>query len=340
MKLDLKDKKILYELDLNSRATLNEIAKKVGLSKQVVDYRLKNLIKNNIIKQFYTLINFSKLGYTQYKLYLKFQNVNLEKEKDIADYWVNNKNSVWVVSCRGRWDLAVSILAKDINELGEVLSNFINKYGTFVLEKDVLITKISPVFTKAYLIEKKDAKKQASGTASSGKQKFTYGGKIEEYKLDETDEKILIILSTNARLTILEMMEKLNLTRDVINYRMKKLTKDNIISQYRVLINLDKINHRLYKIILRLHSLTPETEKQLITYVASHPHGMQYLKLIGSWDAELEFEVKDDEQLHEILLEIRDQFSEIIRDYDALLIHQEHKLNYCPFFSFHNTNAK
>ncbi|HLC80671.1 winged helix-turn-helix transcriptional regulator [Candidatus Woesearchaeota archaeon] len=40
MKLDLKDKKILYELDLNSRATLNEISKKVGLSKQVVDYRV------------------------------------------------------------------------------------------------------------------------------------------------------------------------------------------------------------------------------------------------------------------------------------------------------------
>ena len=61
MKLDLKDKKILYELDLNSRATLNEIAKKVGLSKQVVDYRLKNLIKNNVINRFYTAINFSKL---------------------------------------------------------------------------------------------------------------------------------------------------------------------------------------------------------------------------------------------------------------------------------------
>jgi DNA-binding Lrp family transcriptional regulator len=327
MKLDLKDKKILYELDLNSRATLNEIAKKVGLSKQVVDYRLKNLIKNKIIKQFYTVINFSKLGYTQYKLYLKFQNVNVEKEKEIIDFWTKNKNSVWVASCRGKWDLAVSILAKEINDFGEILSNFINSYGLFVLEKDILITQISTVFTKAYLTEKE-------------KKKFTYGGKNESYELDNIDEKILMILSTNSRITILEMMEKLNLTRDVINYRMKKLIKENIISQYRVLINLDKINHKLYKIILRLHSLTPEKEKQLITYVSSHPHGTQYLKLVGSWDAELEFEVKDDEQMHEILLEIRNKFSEIIRDYDTILIHQEHKLDYCPFFSFHNTNAK
>ena len=331
MKLDLKDKKILYELDLNSRATLNEIAKKVGLSKQVVDYRLKNLIKNNVINRFYTAINFSKLGYTQYKLYLKFQNVNVKTEKEIIDYWTQNKKSVWVASSRGRWDLAISVLAKDINDFGEILSNFINKYGIFILDKDILITQISPVFTKAYLTEKKDAQKQASGTALSGKKKFTYGGEIAYYELDDIDMKILKTLSTNARLTILEMIDKLNLTRDVINYRMKKLTKDNILSQYRISINLDKIEHKLYKIILRLHSLTPEKEKQFITNIASHPHGMQYLKLVGSWDVELEFEVKDDEQLHEILLEMRNKFSEIIRDYDTLLIHQEHKLNYFPF---------
>src|SRR3989344_6851929 len=313
MKLDLKDKKILYELDLNSRATLNEIAK------QVVDYRLKNLIKESAIKQFYTVINFSKLGYTQYKLYLKFQNVSVEKEKEIIAYWVNSKNSVWVASCRGRWDLATSILAKDINNFGEILSNFINQYGIFVLEKDVLITQISPVFTKAYLTGKKE------------KKKFTYGREIEHYELDGMDIKILKIISTNARITILEMIEKLSITRDVINYRMKKLSKDNILSQYRISINLDKLNHKLYKIILRLHSLTPEKEKQLITNIASHSHGMQYLKLVGSWDVELEFEIKDDEQLHDILLEIRNNFSEIIRDYDTLLIHQEHKLNYYPF---------
>ncbi len=319
MKLDLKDKKILYELDLDSRATLSEIAKKVKLSKQVVDYRIKNLLKNKVIKQFYTVINFSKLGYTQYKLYLKFQNVNLEKEKEIIDYWINNKNSIWVASCRGKWDLAASILAKDINDFGGVLSNFIHKYGLFILEKDVLITQMSPVFTKAYL------------TKQNEKKRFVYGGKIEHYELDETDKKILKTLSTNARITILEMMKSLNLTRDIIAYRMKRLAKDSMIHQYRVLINLDKIHHKLYKIILRLHSLTPEKEKRLIAYVALHPRGLQYLKLIGSWDAELEFEVKDDGQLHKILLEIRNKFSNIIRDYDTLLIHQEHKLNYYPF---------
>jgi len=319
MKLNLKDRKILLALDINSRASLNEIARKAGISKQVADYRLKRLIGVKIIKQFYTVINFSKLGYTQYKLYIKFQNASIAKEHEIIDYWINCKNSVWVASCRGRWDIAVSILAKDIGELGKILNDSNSKYGIFIMEKDILITQLSPVFTKAYLAE------------NAEKSKFSYGEKIENYKLDAIDENILKILSSNARITILELMDKSGLTRDVIAYRLKKLVKEGIIMQYRVLIDLQKIGHRLYKLILRLHSLTAEKEKALMAYVAFHPNGVQYLKTAGSWDAELEFEVKDEDELYRLLLEIRAKFSDVIRDYETLFIPEEHKLNYFPF---------
>ncbi|HII15709.1 MAG TPA: Lrp/AsnC family transcriptional regulator [Nanoarchaeota archaeon] len=319
MKLNIKDRKILHALDLNSRASLNEIARKAGVSKQVADYRLKRLIRDKIIKQFYTAVNFSKLGYTQYKLYLKFQNAGIAKEHEIIDYWANCKNSAWVASCRGRWDIAVSILAKNIGELGKILDAFNSKYGLFILEKDILITQLSPVFTKAYLAE------------NAEKSKFSYGEKIGDYKLDAIDEGILKVLSSNARITILELMDKSGLTRDIIAYRLKKFAKEGIIRQYRILIDLQKIEHKLYKIMLRLHSLTAEKEKALMAYVAAHPNGVQYLKTAGSWDAELEFEVKDEDEIYALLLEIRAKFSDVIRDCETLLIPEEHKLNYFPF---------
>ena len=42
-KLDLKDRKILYELDLNCRQSNSQIGKKVGLKRDVVAYRIKKL---------------------------------------------------------------------------------------------------------------------------------------------------------------------------------------------------------------------------------------------------------------------------------------------------------
>ena len=41
LKIDLKDRKILYELDLNSRQSNSTLGKKVGLSKDIVNYRIK-----------------------------------------------------------------------------------------------------------------------------------------------------------------------------------------------------------------------------------------------------------------------------------------------------------
>jgi len=39
-KLDIKDKKILYELDLDSRQSFRSIGRKVGLTKDVVASRV------------------------------------------------------------------------------------------------------------------------------------------------------------------------------------------------------------------------------------------------------------------------------------------------------------
>jgi len=47
--LDLKDRKILYELDLNCRQSNTQIGKKVGLSRKVVEYRIKKMEEEGVI---------------------------------------------------------------------------------------------------------------------------------------------------------------------------------------------------------------------------------------------------------------------------------------------------
>lgn len=54
IKVDLKDRKILYELDLDARQSLTQLGKKVGLKKDVISYRIKGLQDEGIIKNFFT----------------------------------------------------------------------------------------------------------------------------------------------------------------------------------------------------------------------------------------------------------------------------------------------
>ena len=115
VKLDVKDRKILYELDINSRQSNSEIAKKVGLSKQVVGFRIKRLLKENIISFFYSVIDISKLGFTVHKNFLRLQNLDRGKEKELIDFLVNHPNVVWFASCDGKFDLAFGTWAKELS---------------------------------------------------------------------------------------------------------------------------------------------------------------------------------------------------------------------------------
>ncbi|MFA5174455.1 MAG: winged helix-turn-helix transcriptional regulator [Candidatus Pacearchaeota archaeon] len=318
IKLDLKDKKILTLLDEDSRLSNSQIAKKIQLSKPAVEYRIQRLQKNNIIFSYYTVIDITKLGYSQYKIYFKFQNASIEDEQKIVDYWKKDRNSVWLAQIRGRWDLAVSILAKTNFEFGKVLSEFIGKFSKFILEKDVLLTEYSPVYSRRYLTDSKA-------------KEFVYAKPIKSIELDEIDEKILKELAENARINIVDLAEKLKITRDIINYRIKKLTNQGIIVQYRCYLNLHKIGINHYKIILRTKNFDEKAEKSIKDYVSHHKKATQFLKLIGSWDVEIEFETENEDELYSILTDIRKQFSDIIRDFDIIRITQTYKYNYFPF---------
>lgn len=318
IKLDLKDKKILTLLDEDARLSNSQIAKKIGLSKPAVEYRLRRFEKNHIIFQYYTIVDFTKLGYSQYKIYFKFQNTALEDEQKIISHWNKSNSSVWVAQIRGKWDLAVSVLAKSNFEFGKVLSEFMNKFSKFILEKDVLLTEYSPIYAREYLTETKHSE-------------FVYGIPSKIYELDNTDKKILKELSKNARINIVDLAEKTKLSRDIINYRVKKLTKEGIIVQYRCYLNLHKLGINHHKIIFRTKNLDEQSEKEIKSYVTMHKKATQFLKLIGSWDLEIELETENEDELYDILNDIRKKFSNVIRDFDILRITETYKYNYFPF---------
>jgi DNA-binding Lrp family transcriptional regulator len=69
--MDIYDKKIICELDINARASSSDIAKSIRLPKETVNFRIKRLINKGYINYFYTIINASRLGYQYYKIFLK-----------------------------------------------------------------------------------------------------------------------------------------------------------------------------------------------------------------------------------------------------------------------------
>ena len=87
--LEIKDRKILAELEQNSRQSFSEIAKKLRTSKEVINYRVKKLVNDGIITRFFTEINLHQLGLQVYKIYFQFQNVTDAREEEMYQYFTH-----------------------------------------------------------------------------------------------------------------------------------------------------------------------------------------------------------------------------------------------------------
>ena len=108
------------------------------------------------------------------------------------------------------------------------------------------------------------------------------------------------------------------------------MEKKGIIQSHRALINLSKINRKFYKALIKLDNPTKEEEKKLYSFCSQHNFVVYLVEVLGEWQLEIETEVESQEEFTELLRKIRNEFQDLILDYEILQVTKEHKLNYFP----------
>lgn len=329
MKLDIKDKKIIYELEKNARQPASQLAKSVEISQQAVGQRLKKLVDSGVIKKFVTIINTAKLGYTSFRVYIRYQNVSPEKEKEIINFFIEHPNIFWFASLTGRWDLEILMFARNFFHFNEIWNQILSKYSTNIAEHVLSIATYNYHFKRRYLVNKQEEIPEAY-----------YGGEPETSQLDEIDISILNQLATNARIPLIEIAEHLKLASNAVKYRIKKLETEGIIQTYRLWLDTSKLGYELHKSLITTQNLTKFDENKILAFCKSVLNTLYVIRCNGPWDLELEFEVINNAEYREIMLNFRNIFSNIIRQHETLTLYKEHKINYFPMKTIERKNVK
>ena len=318
IKLDLKDKKILYELDKNSRQSYSQLAKKVYLSQEATRYRVNRLIQNKVIFKFFTKIDVSKLGLTFYKVLIKFHNINEQKKEEIIHYLVKQPIVDWAVVTDGPYDISFVILVKNLWKSKQFLSNFYQIYGQYISKKEFSVNLIGEYLTRDYLIDKERIiKKERSYTSEN-----------EKIELDKINLKIISFLTENSRTSAVDIAAELKISPDSVLQRIKKLEKEKIITGYNLVLNQEALNQIHYKVFIYLNDISKEN--QLYSYCRSIPQITYLINSFGEWDIELDIEVKNVNEFRKIMMDLTSKFSDIIKDYSSLLIYKIYKYNLFP----------
>jgi len=319
VKVDLKDRKILYELDFNSRQSFSQIGKKVGLHKNVVSYKIRRLIKEGVIRYFYTVIDSFKLGYSSYRIYLVFQQTTSDIRKEIIDYFVKNKHTWWVGIFEGNYNLAVVIWVKEIHDFHVFWEETLKRYRQY-FQNHIFCNYVQlHLFRHSFILDEYD---------KSDREKFEITGGGKKVKNDDLDFQILETLAKNARIPTIEIAKKLNSTVDTINSRIKKLMKLDVIQGFRVEIDYAKLGYQFFKININLSNYNDRG--RMISYIKYNPHLIMIDKSIGYHDLELNLWVENLNQLHQIMDDLSNKFPNSIRNYSYVHDPVIHKMLYIP----------
>jgi len=316
IKVNLKDKKILSLLDVNSRQANTKIAKQIGLSKDVVNYRIKKLEQIGIIKGYYTLIDFYRLGYMSIRVYLKLIDATPKKEKEIINYLTKHQKIFFLGEIDGPYDIVFGTWIKDIYAFEEFYLDFKKEYKQYLGKENIAIFTKVHHFHRAYILNKKtdDSKSDVFGPAAK-----------EPH--DQTDINILKLLAGNSRIPTIEIAHKLNIPPRTVAFRIKQLEKKKIIRGYRFIFDFNQFGYEYYKVDLILKDIS--RMKELTNYAKTHPNIVYIDGTISGSDFEFDLEVKNKEQFTQIIKELKTKFPEI-RTWSYLTLKQYKKLLYFP----------
>ncbi|MDD9954474.1 MAG: winged helix-turn-helix transcriptional regulator [Candidatus Woesearchaeota archaeon] len=312
-KITEKDRKILLELSNNCRIPATQLGKKVGVSREVADYRVKRLVKLGVIKDFIAEINLDALGYTKTVVYLELKRITKKREEEINDYLTKHPFTTWIATSAGKWSLIFDIHARDtkqlitiINELKHFLAENLGEYRLVTLEDH-------EHFLSKYF----------NGTTSP----TTYTQK----KLDADDRELLKLLAKNGRMEYVAISTILKKTPEAISKRVKNLLQHGIIKRFHIFPDLKKLGYNIYNVQVKLEDTKQDMEIRFLQNLRDHPKVCFYYKPVsGQWTIEFGVFVKHPGEFKMFMQELRNHFPDHVRVHDVVVFYEEIKGNYLP----------
>ena len=126
--------------------------------------------------------------------------------------------------------------------------------------------------------------------------------------MDEIDRKILYEISENARESHNVLARKIKCSREVFDYRLKKLTEEGIILGNQARINISNFISAGYILLIQSNSLNIENEKSILSKISSNGKTQYVGKINGEYDIIIGFTVKNLNELSNYLDHINISF--------------------------------
>lgn len=323
-KLDIKDTKIITALSTRSRQSDSQLARSVGVSREVLGYRLKQLEEVGFIKNYLTVVDTARLGYFTFMVYIRLQNFTLEQERSFTNHLKKNPYVKWVTSITGNFDLFVVLMGRSRLDIDTKISELVSGFENLLAKIIVLSTLIVLKDSEQFFYETQSRSFHTPVLETLGDTFF-----VDTSFLRITDYFILQSLSLNARKSIVDItadlrLQNISLTAEAVAYRIKRLEKEGIIRGYKPQLDYTKTNHLWYVILFDLRTFPKKLESMLRSVFANNKKIIYADKPLGEWNLRIDLLVKNHNELRQEIIILRKLLSFYLNSYELLIVQKNH----------------
>ena len=290
--MDKIDQKLLTSLMHNSRMPITQLAKNIGVSREVATYRLNKLVRDGVILDFVTEINVEKLGYVGAAV---FVNVKTTRQKEFMDFLSSCDFVSWVAHLSGLWSFAFSIYGKTNNDLDKKFLTIYERFKNDIIDHRFTLHRKSLFFYDKYFGSLLSTPRTAQSARSL------------DYKIDKKDKIILKELSKNSRIDSVELAKKVSLTAPAVAQRIKQLKLANYLEKYSIFIDVSKLG--LYQYSIFIINKNIDEKAKLVAHLTGHPNVSYIAEYVGDPFIEFGLFVSGPYDLRKILQGIEEKFS-------------------------------
>lgn len=292
LKLTQTQRRVLAELAWNCRASVSEIAERVGGRQHVVRRLMQSLATELQLVPF-CFTNAFRLGETPYRIYFSITNGDRARVKELREYLTALPDAHWFSVLYGAYQFGLSVRKPDIIALQSLLLEIDSRFGSLIQKKTV-----SAVTRFSHFVP------WPAHVGSSPRKSFEYRCEDSRQVLDDVDRCVLGLLRDEPLITVRTLGQKMGLSASTAAYRIDKLLRSGVIIGFGYMFENRLVGQEAFLIHVATKGLSGHGFERFFKFAQDHPRVTWVAKTLGEWDIEIEVVLEDVFELDEIIQEL------------------------------------
>ncbi len=320
------DRELVYLYTENARLKIKEAAGILQKSSQRLKYSLDVLEEEGVVFSPHTVVDYSYFGVMLFRVYFKGGYIGESDKVEIIKTLKENPYVMAMYELSGEFDFAIEIGAPNASRFNKELKKIASVIPTLNTYK-ILLNVVTHVYPKMYLLQ------DGSRVLVTEHERIVGGDRlVQQFSGQEMRVVRSLVEHPTSRMKTLAQLTDMNIR--TVKSAVQELQKKKVVKGFKFLLNTHQLGIEKFRLFLRLHNFSREREDALLKHLLLTKEIVQMSKTVGDWDMEIDIEAFDKIRVRAIIVELREQYKDLIADFNMIEFYQYFKKAYLPGYVF------